>query len=227
MPNYTSKNKNRHYTKMSDGKFIKLFNKPTWILVASYSQDNIKAKGSVFLQKYEDSDFLEYYLDFINFVSVDPHIIIISGVSHKEFVRHHRSDEYAIIENKLFEHSNSAEDLKLGILGTARRDVLFIDKPFMPSLELFKRIAIDKSSKLVYRYSEDIESIGAIKSDRSTKYLFKSPNKLAGTYFVGRNELESLKKKFYSSFYSRNKFAFEIMADIKFNFVEDLCDSND
>jgi hypothetical protein len=227
MPNYTSKNKGRHYTKMSDGKFVKLFNKPTWILVGAYPQDNIKAKGSIFLQKYDQSDFLEYYLDFINFVSVDPHIIIISGVSHREFVKHHRSDEYALIENKMFEHSNSAEDLKLGILGTSRRDVLFIEKPSIPSLELFKRVAVDKSSKLIYRYSEDMDSMGAVKSDKSIKYLFKSPNKLIGTYFIGRNELENLKKKFYLPIFSRNKFAFEIMADIKFNFVEDIRDSND
>lgn len=215
---FSHSGKSKAYPKPENNK-PKLFNSPTWILDGSAPEQNIISRGSVLLQKYEKSEILEYYLDFIHMVSSNPRIVIVSGVSNNEFIKHGRSAEYGIIENQLYRLTNSAENLRLGILGSPiSKDTFFIEKPIIPKIEIFKRIAENKRSKIVCIEETNSKKIGLADSNE-IKFVFGTNIKLSGLYYFNEQDLIRLRKKIIGPSFAKNKFAFEMFTNIKFKIV--------
>jgi len=223
MAAYTYQGKTKKYVKPKNKEEVpKLFDNVTWILNGSYPDNGLKSRGSELLQKVNGSEILEYQLDFINLVSNNPRIILISGISHKEFVLHPRSNEFIIIQNQLYEFSNSAEDLRLGLLGSTNH-ALFIEGPVIPKIELFQSIAKNTKSKVCCTKIANDEDIGALEGQNKnvTKYSFFSPNKLMGIYYLGEPEILRLKRKMSSDSFHKSKYAFEVLTELKLKLVMD------
>lgn len=222
---YTYQGNNKKYVKpkrKDKDQIPKLFDNVTWILNGAYPFKNMKSKGSELLQKVDGSEILEYQLDFINLISNNPRIILISGISHKEFVLHPRSSEYIIMQNQFYEFSNSAEDLRLGLLG-ATDHVIFLEKPVIPNLTLFTSLSKNNKSKVCCRKAANNKEIGALEgqSKNVNKYSFFSPNKLVGIYYLGDQEIQRLKKKMTSDSFHKSKYAFEMFTELKLKLIMD------
>lgn len=223
MPAYTYQGKDKKYVKPKNkAEPNKLFDNVTWILNGAYPADGLKSRGSELLQKVNESEILEYQLDFINLVSNNPRIIVISGISHKELVLHPRSNEFIIIQNQLYEFSNTAEDLRLGLLGSTNH-VIYIEKPIIPKIGLFQNIAKNFKSKVCCTKKINDKDIGALEGQNKnvTKYSFFSPNKLMGVYYLVESDILRLKRKMSSDSFHKSKYAFEVLTEMKLKLLMD------
>lgn len=226
MQSYIYKGHPKPYPKINQQS--KLFKNITWILCGSYPHMGRKTYGSKLLQKFNGSEILEYQLDFIEMVSENPRVVLISGISHREFLIHERSTEYSVIQNHFFEFTNSAEDLKLGLYGSTPSDIIFMESPVIPKLTTFQSLSKNKKSKLVVHSLENNRHIGINPSKRNyvDKFCYASKLKLSGIYYFCEGDVLKLRKKTIVSSYSKNKFAFELLGDIGMKYIVETNDEN-
>ncbi len=229
MSTYIYKGRSKTYekpkrTKKSD--FI--FEDMCFVLVGSYPLNGVKFKGSKLFKKHLDSEVLEYNLDLFSTICKRPEVIILSGVSNKEFIKHHRRQEYIIVENAFFEFTNSAEDLRLGLLATRSPEIIFIDSAFIPVIDTINLITEDNHSKIFCKDEIDNKyDIGAMEGDNGfvSSFTFTSQSKLTGMYYINPLDVARLRKKTCGASFAKNKFAFEMFDEIKMKKINDITNS--
>lgn len=229
MQSYTYSGKKKLYAKPTEkgqsNNFI--FKNVGFILCGAHPFNNTKSNGSKLLHKYKDSEVFEYQLDLINSICENPEIIVTTGIDHKEFVKHQRKSEFVIVENQMYEFSNSAEDLRLGLLALRSPHVIFIDSVIIPTIETMRYLLTGRemSSKIFTKKVND-NYIGAIKGERYIdSYSFSSPDKLTGMYFINTNDIHRILKKTIGKNFSKNKFAFELLEDSHSTIIYDESNS--
>lgn len=226
---YIYRGRSKTYEKPQKQKKIEfLFENMCFIIVSSYPLDGVKSKGSKVLQKHLDSEVIEYNLDLFGSICKNPEIIVISGISGKEIIKHSRRQEYIVVENSLFEFTNSAEDLRLGLLATRSPEVIFLDSSFIPVLDTLNLIKEDNNSKAFCK--EEIDNkydIGVLEGETGyiSSYTFTSQDKLTGMYYLNSQDVSRLRKKTCGSSFNKNKYAFEMFDEIKMKKINDTTNS--
>lgn len=227
MTSYIYNGKSKQYASplRRKNKKAPLFSNMAFILCGSHPIEGFKVNGSNLLFEYQDSEILEYQLDIIHSVCEDPEIIVISGVSHSDFVKHDRRNEFILIENQLYEFSNSAEDLKIGMHAIRSPHAIFIDNGFIPTLDTFKYLANskDRVSKVFLKSTPDKNYVGANIGSGGiiNNFTFSTNNTITGMFYITTNDIDRLRKKSITKKFLKNKFAFEILSDLKLKAVVD------
>lgn len=228
MQSYTYKGKSKLYRKpveSSERRF--LFKKMGFIIAGSQPIFETKSYGNKLLYTYNDFEILEYYLDLFNTICEEPEIIITTGLSHKDFVKHRRRDEFSIVENQMYEFSNSSEDLRLGLLALRSPHTIFIDSVFLPTIDTMKHLLTGRemSSKVFTKRLND-NYVGVSCGDKYiSSFNFESDLKLTGMYFINTNDIDRIRKKCIGNTFSKNKFAFELLSDAKATVIIDETNS--
>lgn len=224
MQSYTYSGKKKLYPKPTEKTVNNyLFRNMGFILCGAHPAHDTKSNGSKLLYKYNNSQVLEYQLDLINTVCENPEIIVTTGIDHKDFVKHERKSEFVIVENQMYEFSNSAEDLRLGLLALRSPHVILLDSAIIPTIETMKYLLTGRemSSKIFTKKLND-DYIGAVAGEKYLdKLSFHSPHKLTGMYFINTNDINRILKKSIGKNYAKNKFAFELLQDSNSTIIYD------
>lgn len=228
MESYTYKGKSKLYRKpvQPTGKTF-LFKKMGFIIAGSQPIFDTKSYGNKLLYTYKNFQILDYYLDLFNTICEEPEVIITTGVSHKDFVKHQRKDEFSIVENQMHEFSNSSEDLRLGLLALRSPHTIFIDSVFLPTVETMKYLLTGRemSSKIFTKKLNDNYMGVSVGEKYISSFNFDSDLKLTGMYFINTNDIDRIRKKCIGNTFAKNKFAFELLSDAKATIIIDETNS--
>lgn len=228
MQSYTYKGKSKLYRKPVEKQSKNfLFKNMGFIICGSQPIFETKSYGNKLLYEYKNVQVLDYYLDLIHEVCEDPEIIITTGLSHKDFVKHERKDEFAIVENQMYEFSNSSEDLRIGLLALRSPHTVFIDSVCLPTVDTMRYLLTGRemSSKIFTKKLQD-NYMGVTTGDKYISgFDFDSEFKLTGMYFINTNDIDRIRKKTISNVFAKNKFAFELLSDAKATMILDESNS--
>lgn len=227
MQSYVYKGKSKVYSQPVEKKSTTkpLFKNMGFILCATYPSAGFKINGSKLLANHNGSEILEYQLDLIKETCENPEIIVTTGVDSRTFMKHTRKSEFIIIENQLSEFSNTAEDLRLGLLALRAPHVIFIDSGFIPTTQTLKYLLghKDRSSKAFIKEGRDPEFVG-IKMGQNgyiESYNFLTENNLVGMYYINPNDIDRIKKKSFGKKFSKNQYTFEVLKELKVKAILD------
>jgi hypothetical protein len=206
-----------------------LFDNLGFIICGSYPTNGFKTNGSKLLHEYNGSPLLDYYLDLINLVCEKPEVIIVSGVSTKELIKHPRKSEYIIVENQMYEFSNTAEDLRIGLLALRSPNVIYLDSGFLPTIKTLKYLLghKDRTTKAFIKDVKDENYVGVNIGNNGhiANYSFKTENTLAGMYYINPNDIGRIRKRTINKNFSKNLFTFELLSELKVKAILDESDS--
>lgn len=230
MQSYVYKGSKRIYeTPTKEKKSKPLFSNLAFILCGSYPINGFKSNGSKLFAEHNGSTLLDYHLDLINSVCESPEIIVTSGVSTKDLVKHQRKSEFIIVENQLYEFSNPAEDLRLGLLALRSPNVIYIDSGFMPTIKTLKYLLghKDRTTKAFIKDVKDDNYVGINIGNNGyiANYSFLTQNTLAGMYYINPNDVGRIRKRTISKDFSKNLFTFELLSDLKVKAILDESES--
>lgn len=188
----------------------------TFILCGSYPAHGIKSNGSKLFCEFKESQVIDYNLDLFYKICKNPDVIITTGQDHKDFVKHHRKSQFSIVQNCFFEFSNTAEDLRIGLLAARNSKVVFIESGFIPTFATMK-LLVDSGYKSSKIYTKDIDdeypgvkTSGGIVKD----FCFNTYEKITGMYYLCEKDISKARKKAVGKDYSRNQFAFEFLKSV-------------
>lgn len=230
MQSYVYNGKKRIYEAPKQKKVSKpLFENLGFIICGSYPTNGVKSNGSKLLATHNGSTLLDYHLDLINSVCENPEIIVVSGVSTKDLLRHPRKSEYIIVENQMYEFSNTAEDLRIGLLALRSPNLIYIDSGFLPTIKSLKYLLghKDRTTKAFLKDEKDENYVGVNIGNNGyiANYSFKTQNTLAGMYYINPNDIGRIRKRTINKNFSKNLFTFELLSDLKVKAVLDESDS--
>lgn len=228
MQSYVYNGKDKIYPKLTNSKKSKdtpLFKNLGFVLCGSYPLNGVKSNGSKLLAEHNSSTILDYQLDLIKSVCTDPEIIVTCGASIKDFIKHDRRNEFILVENQMYEFSNSAEDLRLGLMALRSPHVIFIESGFIPTVSTLKYMLghKDRTTKVFIKDEKDENYVGVIIGNNGlvTNYTFSADNMLTGMYYINTNDIGRIRKRTISKNFSKNLFAFELMQDLRVKTILD------
>lgn len=230
MQSYVYNGKKRIYEAPKQKKVAKpLFENLGFIICGSYPTNGVKSNGSKLLATHNGSTLLDYHLDLINSVCENPEIIVVSGVSTKDLLRHPRKSEYIIVENQMYEFSNTAEDLRIGLLALRSPNLIYIDSGFLPTVKSLKYLLghKDRTTKAFLKDEKDENYVGVNIGNNGyiANYSFKTQNTLAGMYYINPNDIGRIRKRTINKNFSKNLFTFELLSDLKVKAILDESES--
>lgn len=231
MLSYVYNGKSKFYAKPAKKQAKKklLFKNMGFVLCGAHPVGGFKVNGSNLLTEYLGSEIIEYQLDLINSICEDPEIIVVTGIAHNQFVKHSRRSEFSIVENQLYEFSNSAEDLRLSLNALKSPHLIFIDSGFIPTIDTYKYLLghKDRTTKVFIKDVQDPNYVGVNIGSNGyvANFSFLAKNSLTGMYYINTNDIQRIRKKSISKNFSKNKFAFEMLEELKTKAILDESES--
>lgn len=205
-----------------------LIDKCTFIIMASSPMANVKKFGCPLINDNYDDDVLNLYLDGINSICKTPNIIIVGGFQIKKLLKHQRRNEYIVIENVLYEMTNSAEDLRIGMNGSRNSPVAVFDSHFLPSYTSMSLLFEKKAESCVIYSKRKADIVGCDISETGYVNFFgyKCSAKLKGAYYLSHVDADKIRKRVTGSTFNRNKFDFEMITELRIKAKEDNSSSS-
>ena len=207
--------------KINKQKFI--INQCNFILIASSPMANVKSLGCALSNSFYDNEVMDIHLDLIKSICKNPFILVVGGFDSKKVLRHDRKNEFQLIENSIFEFTNSSEDLRIGLNAVPRGYTIVIDSAFIPSVETYKLLTEDiNESRIAYsvRKSEYV-GINTTSSDIVNYFGYSCEKRLKGAYSLSQLDSDKLRKRFTGSSFNKSKFDYEFLLELKLRGVED------
>lgn len=203
--------------KTKTGKIKYIVDQCSFILLSSYPLANVKKLGCPLSNDYYGEEVLDLHLDLIQTICKSPNIIVVGGFDIKKIFKHSRRNEFQIIENTLFEFTNSSEDLRLGLNACVRSNTVVLDSVFLPSVESYKLLFKDlTSSKILYSIRKsDCVGININQEEIINFFGYGCENKIKGAYYLNLNDFDRIRKKCIGSSFNKNKFDYEILEELK------------
>lgn len=195
----------------------------SFILISSYPMADTKKLGCPLSNNYYGDEVLDLHLDIIQSICKSPNIIVVGGFDIKRILKHKRRNEFQIVENSLFEFTNSSEDLRLGVNATARSNTIVLDATFLPSIDSYKLLLKDKTkSKILYsiRKSNCI-GINITTNGIVNFFGYGCDNKTKGAYYLNIDDFDRIRKKCTGSSFIKNKFDYEILEELSIKGILD------
>lgn len=202
-------------TKVDKSKYI--IDQCSFILISSYPLADVKKLGCPLSNSYYGEEVLDLHLDLIQTICKTPNIIIVGGFDIKKIFKHPRRNEFQIVENTLFEFTNSSEDMRLGLNACIRSNTIIIDAAFLPSVESYKLLLKNiTSSKILYSIRKS-DCVGINLNDENIINFFgyKCENKIKGAYYLSLSDLDRIRKKCIGSSFNKVKFDYEMLDELK------------
>jgi len=213
IPDVSAKTANKKY----------IINNCSFLLLSSYPMLNIKKFGCPLSNHYYDNDIMDLQLDLIQSVCKNPKIMIVGGFDVKRIFKHTRRNEFQVVENNLFEFTNSCEDLRIGLNSLGRSPTVVVDSTFIPSVETYKLLLVEPTvSKIIYsRRESDCIGVNITAEGLVNYFAYKCLDKAKGAYFLSQGDCDRVRKKCVGSSFNKSKFDYEILDELKIVAVED------
>jgi hypothetical protein len=198
-----------------------------FLLLSAYPLAGIKKLGCPLSNDYYDDEVLNIHLDVIHEVCKNPFISIVGGFDIKRIFKHHRRNEFQIIENTLFEFTNSCEDLRIGLNGIPQRPTVVVDAAFLPSIETYRLLLAEPNdSKIIYsKRASDCVGCNLTKDGLVNFFGYSYPCKTKGAYILSVTDIDRIKKKMLGSTFNKTKFDYEILDELRLIGIEDTSKS--
>lgn len=195
----------------------------SFLIIASSPMANVKMLGCPLINDQYDDEVLNLYLDGIQSICKNPNIIISAGFQSKKILKHRRRAEYSVIENLLYELTNSAEDLRLGLNGTRSTPLAVFDAHFIPSYTSMELLFETQKESSMLWSRRKIDTVGCDINDNDliNFYGFKCSAKLKGAYFLSHSDADKMRKRIVGSTFNRNKFDYEMLTELRMRAKED------
>lgn len=207
--------------KVSSPKHI--IDKCSFIIMAAYPIAGVRKLGCPLINEHYDDQVFDLHLDLINSVCKNPNIMVVGGFDVKKLFKYKRRNEFQLIENTIFEFTNSSEDLRIGLNAVNRDYTIVIDGAFLPSIETYKMLLKDLNvSKIVYsdRQSNCV-GINITNENIVNFFGYKCKSKTKGAYFLSLEDFDKIRKRVFGSSFNKNRFDHEILEELKMSAVED------
>lgn len=226
MAKYQYKGKSKIVSEIPQGTKYKhkfIVDKCSFVLMSAYPISGVKRLGCPLSNDHYDNDVLDLHLDLINSVCKNPSIMVIGGFDVKKIFKYPRRNEFQIVENTLFQFTNSSEDLRIGLNAVERNYTVVLDATFLPSIETYKLLLKDLNiSKVVYsERKSDCVGINLTSDNIINFFGYRCPLKIKGAYFISLEDFDRLRKKNMGSTFNKNKFDYEMLEELKMLGVED------
>jgi len=194
-----------------------------FLIMASNPLANLKMLGSPLINDQYNDDVLNLYLDGIHNVCKNPNIIIVGGFQIKKILKHNRRAEFSVIENVLFELTNNAEDLRIGLNATKACPLVVFDAQFIPSFKSMELLFENKKESSMLWSTRNVDKVGCDISNSKiiNFYAYKCPNKLLGGYYLSPSDADKMRRRVVGSTFNRNKFDFEMLTELRIRAKED------
>ena len=200
-----------------------LIDKCSFILLSSYPMAGVKKLGCPLSNDHYEDEVMDLHLDLIKSVCKSPNIMVVGGFDIKRIYKHPRRNEFQVIENTLFEFTNSSEDLRMGLNAVERAHTIVIDATFLPSIETYNLLLKDLNcSKVVYSDRQS-NCIGVNVTNEGVVNFFgyRCKYKTKGAYYLSLEDFDRLRKKCIGSTFNKTKFDHEILEELKMYGIED------
>lgn len=198
-----------------------------FIIIASSPISNTKKLGCPLINEHFGTEVLDFHLDVIKLICKNPEIVIVGGFEIKKLLKHPRREEYIIVENLLYELTNSAEDLKIGLNATRGSNICVIDGNFIPSITSYKLLLSEPmKSSILYSNRKSLAVGCEIGNENYVSYYsYKSENKLKGAMYLSQTDSARMRKKILGSTFNKNKFDFELLDETRIIALNDTSQS--
>ena len=123
---------------------------PVAILSAGISS-RMKTHEPRSLLKIGDKSLIEHQCEIIKSIFYENEIILVIGYKSEKIIKKIGESKIRIIENQLFEETNSGESLRLAVMNNVHNRILLIHGDLYFNLETFKDLNI-KSLSVNIRY---------------------------------------------------------------------------
>lgn len=155
--------------------------------------------------KIGSKTLLEHQLETINRCFSGPEIICVFGYDAQKIIK--KFDKIRIIENQLYETTNSSESLRLAINNTNKNGVLFMHGDLLFNVETLNSISYNKSfvlidNKKMFDVSEVGVTIGANK--KASIFSYGLNTKWCQIAFITGKELK-IAKAIFNKFENHDK----------------------
>lgn len=168
------------------------------------------------LLKYGGKVLLDNQIEILSDKFNKSEISVVCGFDYQRILK--RVDKKArIVENQIYEDSNSGESLKLAINNSFKSNIFFIHGDLFISPEIFNNVKFDKSFILVDSSNKfDEREVGVtIVNNFATILSYNLPTKWCQMGFITGKEFEIVKKLFAKQdFNSKYLLTFEIINKI-------------
>jgi len=214
------------YDKVKPASKHQVCHKAAFIIINSRPYCNKISNLPPSLMEYAGSEILNYQLDVIHAFCYDPEIIIVGGHKINKVLKFDRRSEYCIVENVIYDVSNSAEDVRIGINASLSPLVFFLRGEFVPSYFSFEKLYDAENSATLYKEIK-ANGVGLIQDrlNNIRSFTFKSNKKFLGLTKLSKPDVARLKKKVCSSTCRKNMFDFELFEEFKLEAIEDTSKS--
>jgi hypothetical protein len=213
---YTGKNTAVVVPKSKSG--TKLIDAATFIINVSRPLKRRKSCGNVCFYKYKNSQLIDFQLDCIYKICKYPQIIYVTGIDTNKMVKHRRRPEFSVVENKIYELTNSGEDLRIGINAAIHDQVFWMDGRFVPTVKTYQAVLADPKRSTCLVHNEDSYNLGVVcnSNDVITGFMYSAKTKVRGLYYLNTKDTNRLKTKVSISFHN-NLFDFDLLKE--FNMI--------
>jgi NDP-sugar pyrophosphorylase family protein len=134
----------------------------------------------------------------------------------KYIVQKHKKINIRIVENQLFNQSNSCESIRLALNNTLNDNLLIIDGSLLFNYKTTKMIDLDSNSILTQQYASENLQIGVNIDDNNLAqhFSFGAYKTWSEMIFLNNELYINQIKKFVSNSDNRKKFFFESLNDL-------------
>lgn len=200
-----------------------LIDKCSFIIMAAYPIAGVRKLGCPLINEHYEDQVLDLHLDLINSVCRSPHIMVVGGFDVKKMFKYKRRNEFQIIENTIFEFTNSSEDLRIGLNAIPRNYTVVLDGAFLPSIETYNLLLKNlNTSKIIYSNRES-QCVGVnITTENIVNFFgYKCEHKTKGAYYLNLEDFDKIRKRTIGSSFNKNRFDYEMLEELKMSAVED------
>ena len=195
----------------------------SFVIIASYPIAGVRKLGCPLINEHYDDQVLDLHLDLINSICGRPNIMVVAGFDVKKLFKYKRRNEFQIIENTIFEFTNSSEDLRIALNALQRNYTIVLDGAFLLIIDTYKLLLKDPNiSKIVYSKRES-QCVGLnITEENIVNYFgYKCENKTKGAYYLSMEDFDKIRKRTFGSSFNKNRFDYEMLEELKMTAVED------
>lgn len=201
-----------------------LYHNMSFVVLGSYPVATPKNQISPFYVEYNGFLVIDYFIELFHLVAKNPEIIFVSGFGPKKIGKHTQKMSFVLIENQLYETTNNAEDLRLGLNACLGNTGYIINANLLPTYNTFKQFRVNKNAALYYE-SQKIDQVreGILINENNDidEFCYGSTHKLKGLYYFNNKDFNRLKAKVNGPSYVNNKFAWELYNNIKMSAILD------
>lgn len=217
---YNGKQKAHNKPKPSHSEHLCEFG--TFIIYGGRFVNGMKTQGNPLLWLHEHNPLIEYQLNCINYICAKPEIIVIGGFEFEKLSRFKRRTEYKLIENVLYDLSNTALDLRFALNISSYNNVHILDSTFIPNVPMFRAITKNPNESQILVESDNANNnIGVHVNSNNiiTSFSYMGVHELSGYKYLSPLDTLRLKKIVVNPYFVRTKYDFEMLDTLKIRTV--------